>query len=138
LSVALTWAVLQLLNLLLLVPRDTYEKFNKKLITRHLKKINPAYTQFTKSMLIRYIIYFLISVGILGFTFAYVLIFCTIYSSAALSWFLGCIVSWLILYILIQFVFPFVHTVIRTIAHSKRCRSKRGMKYIYLSAYYIL
>jgi hypothetical protein len=126
------------MDLMLIIPREQYEKFNKKLVTRSLKKINIAWIQLRNSMLWRYGLYLVVAISLLGFTFAYVVIFCTIYSSAALSWFIGCIVSWILLFVVVQFMFPLIHTVIRTIAHSARCKRSKGMRYIYQSTYFIL
>jgi hypothetical protein len=135
-SIMLSYAVMILLNLLLITSKETYEKFNKALITRKLKKIKTAYMDYSKERRIQYVVYITCSFILASFTFTYVLIFCTVYSSAGISWLISCIFSMIILFT-VQVAISLLHSAIRSLIFSRKCKKIRVMKYIYLLVYYI-
>jgi hypothetical protein len=126
------------MNLLLIVPIDTYDKFNLKLISSNKKTVLEGYHDMVNIMFKRYLIFVGLAIIIMIFSIVYLMIFCTIYDSTMMSWLLGSIVSLIIFFIVIQLGSPLILTILRSWSRSNNFKNNRLVRNLYQTSLYVL
>ncbi len=130
--------VYNLLKILIKLPIKEFDKFNECLISMNEKIIKSGYSEIKKYMSFKFsIIYALFSILFI-FTIFYIMIFCSIYESACISWLLGCMISLIFFFLIVQVVFPLFLTCTRTILRKDKFKDSKTLKVIYQGSYYIL
>jgi hypothetical protein len=105
-----------LLNFLLIIPNEVYEKFNNGLLTVDLDKIELAVMRLNESMRIKHYLYIFIAFILHMFSWYYVTAFCGVYTMSSVSWVCGGILSIIINLFFVQILIPLVHVGFRTLA----------------------
>jgi hypothetical protein len=125
-----------LLKLLLIVPRKDYYTFNESLKKNDLESIKTAKNHLYSNMMMRYVLFVVLSFVLHMFCWYYVTAFCGVYIKSSVSWVCGGILSLIINLVIVQFSLPLIHTIARTLA--RRFPKSFLTKYFYISCRIIL